>query len=200
MITQQLLKYTLLIALASLLSACLGGSIAQQIVRTMLTSTADKVVANAVDEQERKDILAKQNAPLKDTVPDPYWAAFLTSGFEQVQAIVTPLPTTSFSTSEEAQTSSTPQFALLVQVELFNFLIGEEKNKLLEKARVLGATTLPIKSEWQNWQVGMGIIEGNKKMITFLIPPEFGKMQSGAKVTVEIASLGELNMLRYAYN
>lgn len=46
----------------------------------------------------------------------------------------------------------------------------------------------------------MGIIEGNKKLITFLIPPEFGKMPSGAKVTVEIATLGELNMLRYAYN
>jgi len=198
--TQLLLKYALLLVLASLLSACLGGTIAQQIVRSMLTTTADKVVANAMDEQERKDMLAKQNAPLKDTEPDPYWAAFVTSGFEQVQVIATPLPKSTQSVNEDAQTNSTPQSALLVRVELFNLLLGEEKNKLLEKARALGAITLPIKSEWQHWQVGTGIIEGNQKLITFLIPPEFGKMPSGAKVTVEIAPSGELNMLRYAYN
>ena len=90
--------------------------------------------------------------------------------------------------------------APLVRVELFNLLIGEEKNRVLEGARALGATALPDKSKWAQWQVATGVIEGNKKMITFLIPPEFGKMPSGAKAMVEIATLGELNVLRYAYN
>lgn len=130
----QLLKYLLLLLLLSLLSACLGGTIAQQIVKSMVTSAADKLVANAVDEQERKDIITKQNTPLKDTTPDPYWAAFVTSGFEQAQEISTPLPINFLSVSDETQSNSVVNSALLVRVELFNLLIGEEKNKVLESA------------------------------------------------------------------
>lgn len=192
----QLSKSTLVITLAGLLSACLGGSIAQQIARSIVTSTADKVVANALDEQERKDLIIKQNAPLKDTVPDKYWAAFVTSGFETIQPITMPLPTN----NEETQSIHVAQSAALVRVELFNLLIGEEKNKILESARALGATELPDKSQWPHWQVATGAIVGNKKMITFLIPPEFGKIPSGAKAMVQIATLGELNVLRYASN
>jgi hypothetical protein len=34
-------------------------------------------------------------------------------------------------------------------------------------------------------------------VITFLIPPEFGKLPSGAMTMVELASPGELNIARY---
>ena len=192
----QLSKSALVISLASILSACLGGTIAQQIARTIATSVADKVVAKAVDEHERKDLITQQNAPLKDTVPDKYWAAFVTSGFQTIQPISMPLP----NNNEETQPIAIMQSALLVRVELINFVIGEEKNKVLEGARALGATELPDKSQWSHWQVATGAIEGNKKLITFLIPPEFGKMPSGTKAMVEIATLGELNVLRYASN
>lgn len=217
-----LYKSALVLMLANMLSACFGGSIAQQIVRSIVTSTADKVVANAMDAQERKDTLIKQSMPLKDTVPDKYWAAFVTSGFETIKPISMPLPRESDETQSAKPTQAeflvpvtsaasvplaTPSNSIitlvsapLVRVVLFNLLIGEEKNKVLEGARALGATELPDKSQWKNWQVATGVIEGNKKLITFLIPPEFGKMPSGAKAMVQIASLGELNVLRYASN
>lgn len=196
-----LVRNALAMMLAGSLSACLGGSIAQQIVRTIITSSADKVVANALDEHDRKELIIQQNKPLKDTVPDKYWAAFITSGFETIQPIVMPLP----NNVEEAEIikptqSATLVAAPLVRVVMFNLLIGEEKNKILESARALGATALPDKAQWAQWQVATGVIEGNKKLITFLIPPEFGKMPSGAKAMVEIATLGELNVLRYASN
>ena len=112
----------------------------------------------------------------------------------------------------------------LVRVELFNLLIGEEKNAVFENARMMGATSLPQKREWQNWGVATGAIQGvelvdvlqkgavqkeavqkeavqkNKKLITFLIPPEFGKMPSGTVAVVELANPGELNMARYKAN
>ncbi len=191
----QLSKSALMLTLVGLLSACLGGTVAQQIARSIATSAADKVVANAMDEQARKDLITKQNTPLKDTVPDKYWAAFVTSGFETIKPITMPLPD-----AREVQPLQVSQSTPLVQVELFNLLIGEEKNKVLENARALGATALPDKSQWSHWQVATGIIEGNKKLITFLIPPEFGKIPSGAKTLVEIAMPRELNVLRYASN
>ncbi len=197
----QLSKGALVITLAGLLSACLGGSIAQQIARTIATSTADKLVANAMDEQARKELIIQQNAPLKDTLPDKYWAAFITSGFETIQPIAMPLPNNTKEIQPvKSEKLTTLVSAPLVRVVLFNLLIGEEKNKVLEDARMLGATELPEKSQWSQWQVATGVIEVNKKLITFLIPPEFGKMPSGAKAMVEIASLGELNVLRYATN
>jgi hypothetical protein len=65
----------------------------------------------------------------------------------------------------------------------------------------LGANNLPQKSEWQSWGVGTGTIktgrDKDRKIITFLIPPEFGKLPSGALAVVELASAGELNVARY---
>lgn len=39
-----------------------------------------------------------------------------------------------------------------------------------------------------------------QQAITFLIPPEMGKMHSGAKALVELSSVGELSVARYALN
>ena len=85
----------------------------------------------------------------------------------------------------------------MVPVELFNLIIGEEKNAVYEQARMIGALGLPLKREWQNWQVASGVMQSNKKSIIFLIPPEFGKLPVGSITMVELAAAGELNVARY---
>jgi len=84
-----------------------------------------------------------------------------------------------------------------VRVELFNLLIGDEKNAIYENARLIGASNLPQKREWQSWNVATGVVENSKNIITFLIPPEFGKLPSGAVAIVELAGPGDLNVARY---
>ncbi|MGB7815523.1 MAG: hypothetical protein WBL28_04145 [Methylotenera sp.] len=183
-----------------MLGGCLGGTVAQQIARSIATSIADKAVGSAIEAQERKDREPK-NIVLKDTVPDDYWLAIATSGFKEVKPIAEPLP-------EQIEEIETPvqvvQSSQLVRVELFNLLIGEEKAAVYEKARLMGATSLPKQREWQHWAVATGAIksgaEKDQKIITFLIPPEFGKLPSGAVAVVELASPGELNVARYKAN
>ena len=221
-----------LLATCCLLSACLGGTIAQQIVRSIATSVADKAMARAMDVDEKEefsedqytaaantsaqnnDLLksalqgpasqnsalktdATQNIQLQNTPPDPYKVAFVNSAFEELKPVTEPLP-------EQLTELETPvqviQGNQLVRVELFNLLIGEEKNAVYEKARMMGATSLPQKREWQMWGVATGAIQKDKKLITFLIPPEFGKLPSGTVAVVELASPGELNVARYKAN
>lgn len=144
---------------------------------------------------------AKQNTQAQNTEPNDYWYALATSGFQPVKPIAEPLP----ENVEEVETHiAIIEGNQLVRVELFNLLIGDEKNAVYEKARIMGATSLPQKREWQNWGVGTGAIKSNtekeKKVITFLIPPELGKLPSGAVAVVELANPGELNMARYKGN
>jgi hypothetical protein len=142
---------------------------------------------------------------LQETQPDPYQIAIANTAFEELKPIAEPLP------QEMAETESSPaspvviQGNQLVRVELFNMLIGEEKNSVYENARLIGATNLPQKREWPMWRVATGAIQSSqrqpdKKLITFLIPPEFGKLPSGAVTVVELASAGELNVARYKAN
>jgi hypothetical protein len=189
-------RYITLFAAFCLLSGCFGGTIAQQIVRSIATTVADKAVGSAIEAQEKRDREPK-NIVLKDTAPDDYWVAMATSGFKEVKPIAEPLP-------EQTEEIETPiqmaQGSQLVRVELFNLLIGDEKNAVYEKARLMGATSLPQKREWQNWGVGTGVVQKDKKVITFLIPPEFGKLPSGTVAVVELANPGELNVARYKAN
>lgn len=152
---------------------------------------------------------AANRVPLKttqnNTQPDPYQTAFMNAAFEPVKAIAEPLSDSKVEQAVEVETRiAITECNQLVRVELFNLLIGDEKNALYEKARLLGATSLPQKREWQKWGVGIGafIIDGqnDKKIITFLIPPEFGKLPSGSIALVELASSGELNVARYKDN
>ena len=210
-------KYVALFCVVCVLSGCLGGSIAQQIVSSIATRVADRAVANAMDVQDgpsnRKsdnsaynpyaNSTANSNASVKNTAvqntpPDPYQIAFVNAAFEPVKATSEPL---SDSRPEQAEAVET-RIAItegnqLVRVELFNLLIGEEKNAVYEKARLLGATSLPQKREWQRWSVGTGLCQSDKKVITFLIPPEFGKLPSGTLTLVELAAPGDLNIARY---
>lgn len=192
-----------LLAAFCLLSGCLGGTVAQQIARSIATSIADKAVAKAMDVDEGSSNREPKSIKLKDTQPDDVWVAMATSGFQEVKPIAEPLP-------EQSEETETPiqviQSSKLVRVELFNLLIGEEKAAVYEKARLMGATSLPKQQEWQRWAVATGAIkssaenENGKKIITFLIPPDFGKLPSGAIAVVELASPGELNVARYKTN
>jgi hypothetical protein len=190
-----------LLMLSIALSGCLGGTVAQQIARSIATSVADSAIGNAVEAEEKK-AAAKQpslNAMLYNPTPDPYRNAMLNMEFTPIKAISEPLP------DYPAEPEETPIVILktnpLVQVELFNLLIGEEKIAVLEKARLQGSLNIPDKSEWADWQVATGKIQtpnqDAKDMIMFLLPPEFGKLPSGSIATVELASSGEMSIARY---
>ena len=224
-------RYIALLATFCLLSGCLGGTIAQQIVRSIATSVADKAMARAMDVDEDEDYseaqytaaantsaqnnalqktalqgpasqnaasqTAYKNIQLQNTAQDPYKVAFVNAAFEEVKPIAELLPVQLAEVETPIQVVEGNQ---LVRVELFNLLIGEEKNAVYENARMMGATRLPQKREWQSWGVGTGAIQKDKKVITFLIPPEFGKLPSGTVAVVELASPGELNVARYRAN
>ena len=105
-----MIRMVTLASICSLLSACLGGSIAQQIAQSIVTTVADKYIARAMDVDEdqvtsnRKSNLADApkptlpkiavapNTPAKMPDVDRYTRAFMTSGFETIQAIAEPLP------------------------------------------------------------------------------------------------------------
>jgi hypothetical protein len=218
-------RYITVISTAILLSGCLGAGIAQQIVGSIATRIADRAIANALDVQDgpsnrnpnsaaynnsyasntsisnNNKGLAK-NTSIQDSSPDPYQVAFANAAFEPVKAVSEPMPQQQMEETE-ARVAIT-EGNQLVRVELFNLLIGDEKNAVYEKARLLGSTSLPKLREWQRWGVGTGAFsvdgQNDKKIITFLIPPEFGKLPSGSITMVELASPGELNVARYKGN
>lgn len=203
------IKWLVLGLVSSTLCSCLGGTIAQQIARSILMQGADKITASYIEESERKEKIAAQNAPMKDTAPDPYKIAFWNSGFETITPRIEPLPTNETNTSKE-KPIQLMQKTQLVQVEVWSFLVGDEKQRILEKARIQGATSVPPKAEWQHWQIAVGSTENTQsnnkssqnksEEITFLIPPEIGKLHSGTKAFVELSSGGELNIARYTSN
>ena len=183
------------------LSGCLGGTLVQQIAQSILMQGADKATAAAIDAYDKNEKVTAQKLPLKDTAPDPYQIAFLNAGFEKVTIQVEPLPASSI---EENNQTTNVQSAQLVQVEIWSLLVGDEKQRVFEKARIQGSTEIPPQDQWQQWQIAIGAADdnqsNNKQPITFLIPPEIGKMHSGAKALVELSNVGELNIVRYAVN
>ncbi|ADQ84786.1 hypothetical protein [Methylovorus sp. MP688] len=202
--------------LALWLTGCMGGPIAQQIAQSVAMRSLDKTTSDAYDNYLLKQDEASRSLPLKDTEPDPYWASFVTSGFSTVETVKEPLPdyrqasTNTPSAPDQAMANgataaeldSKTQAALvqskLVRVELWNLLIGDEKRSILEKARLMGAAGLPPTTEWPRWQLATGAPVGdNHQPITFLIPPDFGRMKSGDYAVVEVAGAGELNVARY---
>ncbi|HSI38479.1 MAG TPA: hypothetical protein VK946_05360 [Methylotenera sp.] len=197
MTLNQTVKWLAIGLVSSALCACMGGTVAQQLVRSILMHGADKVTTAAIEASERNDKLAAQKMPLKDTPPDEYKLAFINSGFEKVTLQVEPLPEAKV---EEEKSIEVMQETPLVQVEVWNLLIGDEKQRILEKARLQGSISVPPQNEWQRWQVATGESVGNQQTITFLIPPEIGKLHSGAIALVELSSTGELSVARYATN
>jgi hypothetical protein len=191
MALQRTIKWLVLGIVSSALCGCLGGTIAQQVVRSILMKGADTVTA--------------QQMPLKDTVPDKYQIAFVNSSFEKVSVQIEPLPEISLDDEKPLQMM---QETKLVQVEVWSFLVGDEKQNILEQARIQGSTSIPPKAEWQQWQIAVGAADNKtsnkntnaQQAITFLIPPEMGKIHSGTKALVELSSVGVLSVARYALN
>ncbi len=196
------------------LSGCVGGPLAHQIVTSLLTRGADKIINKTYEAKLREE---ERNRKLEDTLPDPYRYAFITSGFNTISPVVEPLPasagaidgTALMATEDDAAvltTASTSnhlapaQVTRLAHVEIWNLIVGDEKNLLLEKARLLGAD-VPPREEWQRWKVATGaLVSDRNKPITFLIPPEFGRINSGGRAVVEMAELSQIHVVRYAAN
>lgn len=182
-----------------MLGGCMGGPIAQQLASSIIMRAADKAVANSIDNNIRAQEEAERNKPLPDKIPDEYWAAFLTAGFSEANPVVEPLPQKTEPTVQPMPLSA--QSSQLVRVELWNVMLGEEKLSVLEKARLMGATTLPPKDQWSKWKVATGAVaNGEAEPLVFLIPPEFGRVSSGQHAVVEITGLGELHVARYPLN
>lgn len=182
-----------------MLGGCVGGPIAQQLASSIIMRAADKAVANSIDNNIRAQEEAERNKPLPDKIPDEYWAAFLTAGFSEANPVVEPLPQKTEPTVQPMPLSA--QSSQLVRVELWNVMLGEEKLSVLEKARLMGATTLPPKDQWSKWKVATGAVaNGEAEPLVFLIPPEFGRVSSGQHAVVEITGLGELHVARYPLN
>jgi hypothetical protein len=75
------------------LSGCIGGPIAQQLVTSLITRGVDTIANNAYDAQLRDEKLAAERSHvLKDTIPDPYYFAFATAGFETITPVIETLP------------------------------------------------------------------------------------------------------------
>jgi len=198
-------KHLVLPVLAALLlTGCFGGTAAQQLVRSIFMHGADKATAAAIDAHERREKLAAQYMVPNSKELDAYQLAFLRSGFNVIQPQVEALP----QVAAQPEPEPAPQelhASKLVSVEVWSLLIGDEKQKLLEKARLQGSQLIPPKEQWPSWHLAIGasveMKTGNQReSIIFLIPPYIGKMRSGAKALVELPSNGELSIARYTLN
>jgi hypothetical protein len=195
-------KWSALVLMTTALCSCVGAPIAQQIVQSILLHGADKATAAALDANEEKQKLAAQNMPLTNTTPDKYDIAFINAGFEEVKPQIEPLPLQT--PLDEEKPVQLMQEAKLVQVEVWSLLIGDEKQHILEAAKKQGSTELPPENEWQQSQIAIGATSNTKlnkqEVITFLIPVELGKLHSGSKALVELSTVGQLSVARYAVN
>lgn len=194
MLIYRTIKYLAITLGAAALCSCFGGSIAQQVVRSILLKGADKATAVAldVDTPKRRTNMQKTSDQLLSA--DRYSIAFLNSGFAPLAIKVEPLP-------ERAAAEQTAVDAIeesqLVQVEVWSLLVGAEKQQVLEKASRLGMPDIPAQALWRQWRVAIGASLPNKQSITFLIAPDIGRVHSGSKAWVELATAGELNVARY---
>lgn len=193
---RSLFKWLLLLTLAGLLNACVGGSIAQQLATSMALQAADRITANAYAAQQRT-LSSQPAAVMQDIPPDDHWATFIRAGFEPITPTAQPLP----ETARQQQGAPQAQAIPLVRIELWNLIVGEEKIHYLERAQLGGASNLPDRSEWHTWQLATGaMLSQPDKPLHFLIPPGFSKLASGEITVVEMADSGRLSILRYANN
>ncbi len=181
---------------ALLAGGCASGPVAQQIASSVATRVADKVVGEIVDAQLRRE-REPRNIVLKDTEPNPYYAKFLLSQFRDVpqgEVIVEPIPPH----VEVEQGNARLASSRLVTVEVVNLVVGQEKQALLERGLHNGSTVLPAPVEWREWQLASGNLPGHPDTrLYFLVPPDFGRMNSGDSAVVEIAHVGGLHIARH---
>lgn len=204
----------LALALACSLTGCIGGPIAQQVASSLLMRAADKATSDAYDSYLIKG--PSGSIPSSNTaavIPghssahtaaiaqqpqlDEYWAAFLNAGFTEIKPTEEPLPETTSASTHSPSQSNTIATSELVAVETWNLLLGEEKQVILEQARLRG-NDLPPMQEWSSWQVAVGASRTTPQSpVTFLVPPDLGRIGSGQELLVEISLQGDLNIARY---
>lgn len=199
--------------LACSLSACMGGPIAQQVASSLLMRAADKATSDAYEAHLLRDPRIMSPSPPMATVSipghsssdspsaqtpqfDEYWAAFLNAGFTEIKPSTEPLPeaaaSNAFPDNTQAATASH-----LVAIEVWNVVLGEEKTAVLEQARLRG-NDLSQMQELPHWQMAVGAThDAPQAPVTFLIPPELGRVSSGQELVVEISEQSDLHIARY---
>lgn len=176
-----------------LLSGCLGGTVAQQIARSIATSIADKTIANAMDVNEDAETKSRQLITLQDREPSELSMILMTSRFRDH-----PSDALSVMSKPAENPVLILQVAPLVRVQLFNLIIGDERKSIIDGASSNGTLNLPDQRESDRWFVASGIIEDSNEPIIFLIPPDIAKLASGTIAIVELANAGNLSIARYA--
>ena len=193
---RQFTHVLLLLLCCILLSGCMGAPLAQQLLSSVVLNSADRLMTDAHEAQERD---ALNNRVLPNTEPDEYWGSFVTAGFRKITPIQEPLP----ASVKQADTKPVAMLEVspFVRVEVWNMLVGEEKQAVLEKAYAMGNKDIPPKEEWAGIRVATGALEGREDQpIIFLVPDELGRITSGQQTIVELADPGDLSIARYAAN
>lgn len=183
------------ILLLPTLAGCMGGTLGQQLARSLVIQGADKVTELAVDAQLTEAAKPRQYS-LKGTEPDPYLAAFLLAQIPEIkpEIIVEPLPDSSVPVPEQQGIRS----SRLVKVEVWNLIVGREKHTMLQRSLSRGSAVLPAPVEWSEWQLAAGGLENHQSTpLYFLLPPHFGRVKSGDKAIIEIAGAGGLHVARH---
>jgi hypothetical protein len=182
------------------LSGCFGGTVAQQLVRSIATSVADKAIANAMDVNEDAQQKSRRHVAFTSRQSDDMSYALKNMRFKQAPLKNSPVNTQADNTALSLPPPKKAQIikeSALVRVKVLNLIIGQEKNSLYEKARRIGALNLPSQQAWTNGHIAFGIIENTENPITVVIPAELGKPTSGSIIIVELANVGDLNIARY---
>lgn len=231
------------------LAGCVA--VATQIASSVMTHSAERIITNAYKAKLREEdrtrklpdtqpdeywfalhsagfekVTAKVEAlPNTDADNMPINVDILaTPQANNTELVHKPIVFSSAPLTNTVRTKNTAQVTsnMLVTIEVWSLIIGHEKNAILEEARLMGASQLPIRSQWQHWQIGLGELvdysgkqQTTQKPIIFLIPPdferhgvehheikpqEFAQIASGQHLIVELASPGEINIARYSVN
>ena len=198
--------------LAASLAGCMGGPIAQQVASSLLMRAADQATSDAYDAylsgkaqppspSTNVAVIPGHGSVASPTSSSPapqmneYWAAFLNTGFTEIKPTAEPLPEQTSSVVEDSKQALSS--SALVTVEVWSLLLGEEKTVVLEKARLRGNDLASLQALPQ-WQVAVGAAAtAPQSPLTFLVPPELGRINSGQTLLVEISEHGDLNIARY---
>lgn len=199
--------------LSLMLAGCMGGPIAQQVASSLLMRAADQATSNAYDAYLLKDPSTSSpghESSMTAAIPghggasravsqtpqlDEYWSAFLNAGFTEIKPSAEPLPEhTTGAPKDEGQAMTASD---LVVVEVWSMLVGEEKAAVLEQARLRGNDISHLQ-DFAQWQMAVGAsIASPQSPVTFLVPPELGRISSGQELLVEISGQNDLNIARY---
>lgn len=181
----------LLLLFLPLLTGCMSAPVARQIASSAFTQTADHITGQVVEAQEQQERSQSRRLTFKDSVSDEYWGIFARAQFQDMPP---PQP-------KEADQPAPPPNTIasrLVPVEIWGFLVGQEKTNVLERMRHNGSETVPNREEWDRWQLATGGLQGKTSApLYFLVPPDFGRLTSGDHAIVEISGIGSLHVARY---